>query len=109
MGKMFTHVDGTEKRLVTRMQASGLTWAKIQEITGRSSKTLRNVLHGVRPVAKGRPMKVKGMVKESGKKSKSNKTKTLLSALDDLRLLPGRPVMKWSLLSNFLPGGPRRH
>lgn len=44
MVKGFQHVDSTERRLVKNMAKAKLTWTKIQEITGRSSSTLSEVL-----------------------------------------------------------------
>lgn len=44
MGRKFVHVDETEKRPVHNMKKAGITWVKMQEVTGRSSDTLQNVL-----------------------------------------------------------------
>ena len=43
MGRTFVHVDNTEKRLLHNMKKAGITWAKMQEVTGRSSDTLQQV------------------------------------------------------------------
>ena len=87
MGKTFTQVDSTEKRLINNMKKCGLTWQKIQEITGRSSKTLQTVFQG------GSAGGSKGVIVKGTKaKSTSNKTKTLLSVLEDPKLPPSSPL-----------------
>ena len=62
MGKGFTHVDDTERRLVRNMKKEGVSWTSIQKITGRSSDTLLNILappKGVKKhTCKGAPKKV---------------------------------------------------
>ena len=44
MGKLYTHVDSTEKRLVKNMVKEGLTWAQVQRITGRIPDTINGIL-----------------------------------------------------------------
>ena len=59
MGKFYTHVDSTEKRLVKNMVKEGLTWAQVQRITGRSPDTINGMLQsGKRLRAKGAPVKL---------------------------------------------------
>lgn len=59
MGKSFVHVDDTERRLIKKMSQQGITWVKIQAITGRSSETLNKILNKgtVKAKAKGAPVK----------------------------------------------------
>ena len=61
MVKGFTHVADREKQLIKNMRKAGLTWTKIQEITGRSSKTIDDVLASKKSTAtrpKGAPTKL---------------------------------------------------
>lgn len=46
MVKGMPNVDETESRLIKRMAHAGLTWKKIQEITGRSSDTVNKHING---------------------------------------------------------------
>ena len=63
MVKGYTHVDDTERRLVKNMKQEGLTWAKIESITGRSSSTLERILAPQKSKApknpKGAPRKLR--------------------------------------------------
>jgi transposase len=59
MGKQFGHVDNTERRLVKSMVKAGLTWSKVQEITGRSPDTIKGILKAKTAAkAKGAPIKL---------------------------------------------------
>ena len=60
MVKGFVHIDETERRLIKSMRGAGLTWGKMQEITGRSESTLGSVFNP--PSGKGE--KVKGQPKK---------------------------------------------
>ena len=44
MGRYFSHVCATERRLVKHMVAEGLPWSQIQRIIGRSPDTIRCIL-----------------------------------------------------------------
>ena len=59
MGKSFTHVDDTERRLVKKMVAAGIPWSQVQKVTGRSSDTIHSILK-TRPrlCMKGAPAKL---------------------------------------------------
>jgi hypothetical protein len=85
MGKKYQQVNDTERRLIKNMQKVGLTWSKIMEITERSSKTVNNVL-GQSQAKPSKPIK-KDSTKKKGRRS--NKTKTLLSVLENPKLPPG--------------------
>ena len=82
MGKSFEQVNSTERKLIVNMKEAGLTWAKIQEITERSSKTIDKVLRDAKkPLSTG----MTAVKKQSAAKA-SNNNKTLLSVLDNPRL-----------------------
>ena len=73
MVKGFSHVTDVERRLVCNMEKEGITWSKMQKITGRSSETLNKILHPLKPVKKdvkkGAPKKLPKPVLEKVLKS----------------------------------------
>ena len=59
MGKLYTHVDDTERRLVKNMLAAGIPWSQVQRVTGRSSATIHAILKPrLRSCMKGAPEKL---------------------------------------------------
>ena len=108
MGKSFEHVNSTERKLIVNMKEAGLTWAKIQEITQRSSKTIDKVLREAKkPLSTG----VTAVKNQSAAKASKNK-KTLLSVLDNPRLptrgsLPGELQGARSRHGHVAEGGQR--
>jgi hypothetical protein len=57
MGKQYNHVDGTERRLIKNMVKAGVTWEKVQSITGRTPDTSSRVVSGAPCKKKGAPLK----------------------------------------------------
>jgi hypothetical protein len=74
MAKCYVHMDATEKRLIQGMKKAGVTWSKIEEITGRSSGSLSRVL-------KGPPVKKDGGAGTKAK-NKGGRKATILSRAD---------------------------
>ena len=59
MGKIYTHVDDTERCLVKNMLAAGIPWSQVQRVTGRSSATIHAILKPrLRSCIKGAPEKL---------------------------------------------------
>ena len=60
MGRTFTQVDDTERRLVKSMRKAKLSWEVMQKITGRSPDTLNSILNPKTstPKTKGQPRKI---------------------------------------------------
>ena len=44
MGKLYSHVDDTERRLVKSMISAGILWSQVQKVTGRSRDTIHSIL-----------------------------------------------------------------
>lgn len=44
VGKLYNHVDDTERRLVKNMISAGIPWSKVQKVTGRSSDTIHSIV-----------------------------------------------------------------
>ena len=57
MGKQFAHVNDTERRLIKNMIKTGLTWAMVGSITGRTPDTISRILRGAPRKRKGAPIK----------------------------------------------------
>ena len=57
MGRHFAHVDETERRLIKSMVKAGLTWEKVQSITGRTPDTISTIVNGATSKKKGAPIK----------------------------------------------------
>ncbi len=76
MGKKFTQLDETERRLMTNMQKEGPPWEKIKKITGRSFDTLAEVLAPPATKAKKKP-NPKGQPKKLPPKVMAKVVKTM--------------------------------
>ena len=44
MGKLYNHVDDTERRLVKNMISAGIPWSQVQKVTHRSPDTIHSIL-----------------------------------------------------------------
>ena len=59
MGKLYNHVDDTERRLVKNMISAGIPWSQVQKVTQRSRDTIHSILKPRNRVCKkGAPAKL---------------------------------------------------
>ena len=59
MGKLYNHVDDTERRLFKNMISAGIPWPQVQKVTGRSRDTIHSILKPRPPLRrKGAPAKL---------------------------------------------------
>jgi hypothetical protein len=86
MSKCYVHMDSTEKRLIQNMKKAGVSWNKMEEITGRSSGSLSRVLKGP-PVKKDGGAGTKAKNKGGGKATILSKAdvKALVKAMEKLQ------------------------